>query len=142
MYTGDLYPGGRPQSVFTLDTESMDKVTNADGTDQLRIWLQPGEGANLPDDRGTITFDGVERFAGFSVRHDPGKGLTLWSALAALAGLIATLTIKRRRVFVRLVQDGDVVRVDVGGMSRDDDDGLPEVVREIRDEIVGQSRTS
>jgi cytochrome c biogenesis protein len=142
MYTGDLYPGGRPQSVFTLDTESMDKVTNAKGTDQLRIWLTPGEGANLPDNRGTITFDGVERFAGFSVRHDPGKGLTLWSALAALAGLIATLTIKRRRVFVRLVQDGDVVRVDVGGMSRDDDDGLPEVVQEIRDELVGQSRTS
>ncbi|WP_114201251.1 cytochrome c biogenesis protein ResB [Janibacter anophelis] len=141
MYTGELFPDGRPQSVFTLDTASMEAVDNAEGTDQLRLWLTPGESAELPDGKGTISFDGVERFAGFSVRHDPGKGLTLWSALAALAGLIATLTIKRRRVFVRLVQDGDVVRVDVGGMSKDDDEGLPEIVREIRDELVGQSRT-
>lgn len=142
MYTGELYPGGAPQSVFTLDTDSMAKVENADGTDQLRLWLEPGEGAKLPDGRGTISFDGVERFAGFSVRHDPGKGLTLWSALFALAGLIATLVIKRRRVFVRLVQDGDVVRVDVGGMSRDDDEGLAELVAEVRDELVGQSEAS
>ena len=142
MYTGELFPDGRPQSVFTLDTASMTKVETADGSAQMRLWLTPGEGAKLPGDRGTITFDGVERFAGFSVRHDPGKGLTLWSALFALAGLIATLTIKRRRVFVRLVQEGDVVRVDVGGMSKDDDEGLLEVVEEIRDELVGQSRTS
>ena len=142
MYTGELYPGGAPQSVFTLDTDSMAKVENADGTDQLRLWLEPGEGAKLPDGRGTISFDGVERFAGLSVRHDPGKGLTLWSALFALAGLIATLVIKRRRVFVRLVQEGDVVRVDVGGMSRDDDEGLADLVAEVRDELVGQSEAS
>ena len=142
MYTGELYPDGRPQSVFTLDTASMKKVETKDGKDALRLWLQPGEGATLPDGKGTITFDGVERFAGFSVRHDPGKGLTLWSALAALAGLIATLTIKRRRVFVRLVQEDEGVRVDVGGMSKDDDEGILEIVEEIRDELVGQSRTS
>jgi cytochrome c biogenesis protein len=142
MYTGELYPDGRPQSVFTLDTASMTKVETTDGKDALRLWLTPGEGATLPDGKGTITFDGVERFAGFSVRHDPGKGLTLWSALAALAGLITTLTIKRRRVFVRLVQEGESVRVDVGGMSKDDDEGLLEIVQEIRDELVGQSRTS
>lgn len=142
MYTGELYPDGRPQSVFTLDTESMEKIETTDGNDQLRLWLTPGEGAKLPGDRGTITFDGVERFAGFSVRHDPGKGLTLWSALFALAGLIATLTIKRRRVFVRLVQEGERVRVDVGGMSKDDDEGLVELVGEIRDELVGESRAS
>ena len=143
LYTGELYPGGSPQSVFTLDTQSMTKVETTDGDDQLRLWLEPGEGARLPDDRGTITFDGVERFAGFSVRHDPGKGLTLVSALLALGGLIATLTIKRRRVFVRLVEaDDGRVRVEVGGMSRDDDEGLTDVVAEVRDQLVGESRTS
>ncbi|QBF47045.1 cytochrome c biogenesis protein ResB [Janibacter limosus] len=141
MYTGELYPNGRPQSVFTLDTASMKKVETKDGKDALRLWLQPGEGATLPDGMGTITFDGIERYAGFSVRHDPGKGLTLWSALAALAGLITTLTIKRRRVFVRLVQVGEVVRVEVAGMSKDDDEGILGVVQEIRDELVGESRT-
>lgn len=142
LYSGELYPEGRPQSVFTLATDSMDKVETTDGDDQLRLWLEPGEGAKLPDDRGTITFDGVERYAGFSVRHDPGKGLTLASALFALGGLIATLVLKRRRVFVRLVEEEGRVRVEVAGMSRGDDDGLNDVVAEVRDQLVGESRTS
>ena len=142
LYTGELYPDGRPQSVFTLDTDSMKKVETTDGTDQLRLWLTPGETAKLPDGRGTITFDGIERFAGFSVRHDPGKELTLISSLFALGGLIATLLVKRRRVFVRLTEVDGRVRVEVGGMSRDDDEGLIEVVTEVRDGLVGESRTS
>lgn len=142
LYTGELYPEGRAQSVFTLDTDSMEKVETTDGEDQLRLWLTPGESATLPDGRGKISFDGIERFAGFSVRHDPGKELTLVSALLALGGLIATLTIKRRRVFVRLREEEGRVRVEVGGMSRDDDEGLAEVVDEVRDRLVGESRTS
>ena len=145
MYTGDLYPGGMPQSVFSLDTKGMDKVLTKDGTDQARLWLTPGETAKLPGDRGTISFDGVDRYAGFSVRHDPGKHLVLWSAIAALAGLIASLVLKRRRVFVRVSEaegaDG-VVRVEVGGMSRDDDEGLTDVVTAVRDELVGESEAS
>ena len=68
-----------------------------------------------------------------------GSGKT--TLLFALAGLIATLVIKRRRVFVRLVQVGEVVRVEVAGMSKDDDEGILGVVQEIRDELVGESRT-
>ena len=142
LYTGELYPGGQPQSVFTLDTKSMDKVETTDGTDQTRLWLAPGDTKTLPGDRGTITFDGIERYAGFSVRHDPGEELTLVSALLALGGLITTLLVKRRRVFVRLHEEEGRVRVEVGGMSRDDDEGLTEVVKQVRDRLVGESRTS
>ncbi len=142
MYSGELYPGGAPQSVFSLDTASMDKVLTQDGKDQVRLWLTPGQTKELPGDRGTITFDRVERFAGFSVRHDPGKHLVLGSAIAALLGLIASLVIKRRRVFVRLAEEDGTVRVEVGGMSRDDDEGLAEVVEDVRDRVVGESRTS
>ncbi|WP_338752229.1 cytochrome c biogenesis protein ResB [Janibacter alittae] len=142
LYTGELYPGGSPQSVFTLDTESMDKVETADGTDQTRLWLTPGDTKKLPGDRGTITFDGIERYAGFSVRHDPGEELVLISSLLALGGLIVTLVVRRRRVFVRLTEVDGRVRVEVGGMSRDDDEGLTEVVEQVRDRLIGESRTS
>lgn len=142
LYEGDLYPDGAPQSVFTLDTDSMTAVEAEEGDDQARLWLQPGEGATLPGDRGTITFDGVERFAGLSVRHDPGQQVTLVSALLALAGLVVTLTMKRRRVFVRLgeAEDGRV-RVAVGGMSRDDDDRLGEIVAEVVEDIEARRAT-
>jgi cytochrome c biogenesis protein len=105
-------------------------IPGADGADQLRILLRPGESFELPGGRGSITFDGVERFAGLSIRTDPGKGLTLVAALLSLAGLVASLVIRRRRVFVRVgpgEQPGRTV-VSVGGLAKDDDDGMADEV--------------
>lgn len=100
-WEGDLYPGGRPQSVYTLGTQSMTQLKSASGQ-PLRIWLTPGATVQLPGDRGSISMGSVPRFAGLSVRHDPGKILALWASLAALAGLIGSLVIRRRRVFIRV----------------------------------------
>ncbi len=130
VFEGDLYPGGTPQSVYSLETSGMSQLT-AEGTSQpLRIWIKPGETFTLPGGRGSITFDGVERFAGLSIRSDPGKGLTLAAAMLALAGLVTMLTVRRRRVFVRVTQaepgpDGTPrTLVRVGGLAKDDDEGM------------------
>ena len=128
-YEGDLLPGGRPQSVYVLDIAELTQLRNDKG-DPLRIWLEPGQTYQLPGGRGSISFDGVERFAGLSIRHDPGKFVTLAAALLALAGLIASLVIRRRRVFVRVspaTVPGRTV-VAVGGLAKGDDDGLQDVV--------------
>ncbi len=131
-YEGNLFPGGVPQSVFTLDQRQMTSVPTSSG-DVGRILLRPGQTATLPGGRGSITFDRVERFAGLSIRSDPGKGLTLVAALLALTGLIGTLTLRRRRVFVR-VTPGDregVVRVSLGALAKEDDEGLAGRVEDI-----------
>ncbi|WP_235530666.1 cytochrome c biogenesis protein ResB, partial [Phycicoccus sp. Root563] len=80
-----------------------------------------------------ITFDSVDRFAGLSIRHDPGKFITLAAALLALAGLISSLVVRRRRVFVRVSPAPEAGRtvVTVGGLAKGDDDGLQEVVEDI-----------
>ncbi len=132
VYEGDLNPGGRPQSVYTLDTASLTQLKDAK-KQPLRIWLEPGQTYQLPGGRGSITFDGVTRFAGLSIRHDPGKWLTLASAILALAGLIGSLLIRRRRVFVRVSPsaDGSRTLVSVGGLAKDDDDGLPELLDDV-----------
>jgi cytochrome c biogenesis protein len=132
LYEGDLFPGGRPQSVYTLDTSAMTQVEQANGQ-PLRIWLQPGQTFDLPGGRGSISFDSVDRFAGLSIRHDPGKLVTLGAALAALAGLIASLVVRRRRVFVRVSSgtgEGRTV-VSVGGLAKGDDEGLQELVERV-----------
>jgi cytochrome c biogenesis protein len=144
LYEGELFPEGRPQSVYTLDTQKLTQIKNDKGTDALRIWLEPGQTFELPGDRGSITFDGVERFAGLSIRSDPGKGITLVASLLALAGLIASLVVRRRRVFVRVspgVGPGRTV-VSVGGMAKDDDDTLTEAVEDILDAVQRRMGTS
>ncbi|HET7802246.1 MAG TPA: cytochrome c biogenesis protein ResB, partial [Humibacillus xanthopallidus] len=100
IWEGNLFPGGAPQSVYTLNTDEMKQVTKPDGSPAL-IRLKPGQTYEIPGGRGTGTFDSVKRFAGLSVRTDPGAPISLVSAVLATLGLILGLTIKRRRVFVR-----------------------------------------
>ncbi|WP_270887304.1 cytochrome c biogenesis protein ResB [Pedococcus sp. 5OH_020] len=132
LFEGQLFPGGRPQSVYVLDTAEMTQVKNDKG-EPLRLWLEPGKTITLPGDRGSITFDGVDRFAGLSIRHDPGKLVTLAAALLALAGLVASLVVRRRRVFLRVSPAGPAGRtvVTVAGMAKGDDEGLDRVVQDV-----------
>jgi cytochrome c biogenesis protein len=132
-FEGDLFPSGSPQSVYSLDTASMRPVPGKDGADQLRILLRPGQTYELPGGRGSVTFDKVERFAGLSIRTDPGKSLTLVASLLMLAGLVGSLVIRRRRVFVRVgpaPEPGRTV-VSVGGLAKDDDEGMPEEIEAV-----------
>jgi cytochrome c biogenesis protein len=133
VYEGDLYPQGRPQSVYTLSTEKMTQLKNAKG-EPLRLLLRPGETTQLPDGRGSITFDSVQRWAGLSTRYDPGKAMALGGAIAALAGLIASLVIRRRRVFVRVRSsetDGRRTVVCVGGLAKGEDPRLGKTVENL-----------
>ncbi|HET8601072.1 MAG TPA: cytochrome c biogenesis protein ResB [Segeticoccus sp.] len=140
-YKGTLFPGGQPQSVYTLDTRKMTQIKGAKG-DPLRLWLAPGQSTKLPNGL-TVTFDGVKRWAGLSIRHQPGKQLALVGALAALAGLIASLLIRRRRLFVRVSEveedagggtGGESRRrtlVTVGGLAKGDDPRLEGAVQDV-----------
>jgi len=138
-FSGELFPDGAPQSVYTLDTGGMAPLPGTDGSDQLRILLRPGDTVDLPDGRGSVTFDGVDRFAGLSIRTDPGKSLTLASALLALAGLVASLVVRRRRVFVRVgpAEGGTRTVVSVGGLAKDDDEGMGDEVTAVLEALEG-----
>jgi cytochrome c biogenesis protein len=130
VYEGDLYPQGRPQSVYTLSTEKMTQLRNARG-DPLRLLLKPGQTTALPGGRGSVTFDGIQRWAGLSIRYDPGKILALGGAVAALAGLIASLMSRRRRVFVRLQPVGTRTVVSIGALAKGEDPGLGATVEDL-----------
>ena len=82
----------------------------------------------------------MTRFAGLSIRTDPGKSLTLVAALASLAGLVASLVIRRRRVFVRVGPGAEPGRtlVSVGGLAKDDDDGMPAEIEHLLTALEGR----
>lgn len=134
LFEGELFPDGLPQSVYTLDTDSMQQVLNEDGT-PVSMLIRPGETKELPGDRGSITLEYVPRWAGLTVRYDPGKTLTLAASMAALVGLIASFAGRRRRVFVRATEDAATGRtvVDIAGLARGDD---PRLEREIRQVVL------
>ncbi len=140
VYEGDLYPQGRPQSVYTLSTENMTQLKNAKG-DPLRLLLRPGQSTKLPGGRGSVSFDGVQRWAGLSIRYDPGKILALGGAVAALAGLIASLMIRRRRVFIRVRPVRGRTVVSIGGLAKGEDPGLGPMIEDLLTSIARTSQT-
>ena len=145
VWEGTLFPGGTPQSVYTLNTEAMKQVTKPDGSPVL-VRLKPGQTYELPGGRGSITFDSVKRFAGLSVRHDPGEVIALVSAILTTGGLILALTIKRRRVFVRVRRgdgpDGPATVVSIGGLSKDSDAGLTSIIQAVHDHLAERTSAS
>ncbi len=131
-YTGDLsMDDGDSQSVYLLDKGKMQLVKNDDGS-MFRVDLQPGQSIDLPDGAGSVTFEGVDRWTRLQISKTPGMHLALGGVVAALVGLLLSLFIRPRRVWVRAEQH----RVDVGGLDRstagDVEAEVAEVVRRLR----------
>lgn len=121
-YTGDLGLGsGASQSVYVLDKTDLEAVTGPDGA-PLRQSLNIGDTMTLPNGQGSLTFDGVSRFANFQIAYDPGKELALLAAIMLLVGLTTSLVVRRRRIWVRVTPleplDGQPrTRVEVARLS-------------------------
>ena len=118
-YVGDLgMDQGVPQSVYELDTDRMEPVLDEDG-EPLQIILSPGRGVRLPDGLGTVRLEGWQRWVKLQVSHSPAKNPTLVAISLGLVGLMGSLFIRRRRVWVRVTPDeAGGSRVEVGGLDR------------------------
>ena len=109
---------GAPSNIYTLDTTGMAQVTN--GKEKARFVLSPGQGYKLPDGRGSIQFNGWQRWAKIQASRTPGLPLTFVSVLLAVAGLCVSLFSRSRRVWVRTTSGDDGLRVEIGGLDRSD----------------------
>ncbi|HXP21164.1 MAG TPA: cytochrome c biogenesis protein ResB [Streptosporangiaceae bacterium] len=114
-YAGDLGLNGQPQSVYTLDTSHMHKLAVAP------VPLAPGQSIKLPHGLGTLTFTGYRQWISLAITYDPGQLPALISAILALAGLVLSFCVRRRRMFVRAqVGAGGRTVVEVAGLTRSD----------------------
>jgi cytochrome c biogenesis protein len=115
-YAGNLgLNSGASQSVYDLDLSAMH---------QLPVTPQPlaiGHSMQLPDGDGTITYTGYRQWVSLAVTYDPGQIPALISGCLALAGLILSFLVRRRRVFVRAeAGPGGSTLVEFGGLARSD----------------------
>ncbi|GAA5002527.1 hypothetical protein GCM10025734_39160 [Kitasatospora paranensis] len=131
MYAGDLgTDSGLPQNVYQLDTTHLTQLKQ-DGK-LASAALKPGQTWTLPDGYGTLTFDGYRQWAQFSVSHRPGNAIALAGAVCAILGLIGSLFVQRRRIWVRATTTPDgVTLVEVAGLARSDSSRTAEELAEL-----------
>ncbi|NNG20771.1 cytochrome c biogenesis protein ResB [Naumannella sp. ID2617S] len=107
---------GVPENVYSLDKRGMTQLTRPNG-DLLRQRLRQGETWTLPEGRGSISFDGYQRWVTLQVSSTPGMWLTLTSVMIGVAGLCLSLFVRPRRLWIRVRPDGTA---EVAGLDRAD----------------------
>ncbi len=118
-YAGNLgLDSGAPQSVYQLQTSGMRRLPIDPRP------LLPGQSMKLPNDSGTVTFTGYKQWISVQVTYDPGRVPALVSAIVAIAGLLLSFLVRRRRLFVRVSPAGGDgtggAEVEFGGLARSD----------------------
>jgi cytochrome c biogenesis protein len=135
---GDLgNDSGRGQSIFNVDQAMVDSGRL---TKVARRNLRPGEELAL-DDGTTVRFDGIEQWTSLQVSHDPAQLWVLVSAVFVLAGLGVSLTVKRRRFWVRATpaaggEPDERTVVELGGLARTDQAGYGEEFARLAETVV------
>jgi cytochrome c biogenesis protein len=145
VYAGDLgINKGVPKSVFSLDPTGMTQI--AGGTAPTpALQLKPGETAKLRGGYGSITFENaspkaasndlsksVKRFISLDVHSDPTQGWVLIFAILVVGGLLTSLFVPRRRVWVKVAEREDGgLRIEYAGLARGEDPGLDAAVADV-----------
>ncbi|MFI1396351.1 cytochrome c biogenesis protein ResB [Streptomyces sp. NPDC020681] len=143
-YHGSLgVDSGLLQNVYQLDTSKM-KAFKDDKGRILKKDLLPGETLTLPDGAGSITFEkDVKEWATFQISEQPASGWALTGAVAAIAGLVGSLFIQRRRLWVRAVTGDDgVTVVEMAGLGRSESAKLPEELADLAGTLHAQAPTA
>lgn len=131
VYVGNLgLDNGIPSNVFELSVHGLKQVAGGkSGTKALKMQL--GETIELPNGLGTVTWDGLKRFASLDIDYNPMQVWVLIFAILAFAGLISSLLIPRRRIFARKTDEG----FELAAMSKNDDPRLQGLLEDIIGEL-------
>lgn len=147
VYSGDLgLDDGVPTSVYSLNTDEMEPLATRT-SDIKPLELVPGQTQELPNGLGTVTFEdaspgaaegdfsgSVPRFASFDIHHDPTQAWVLLFAVLVLGGLLTSLFVPRRRLWVKAVDQADgSVRLEYAGLARGEDPALEAAVTSLAD---------
>jgi len=144
IYAGDTgLDSGRPQSLYSLDPRLIDqhrlnrvKRVNLRVGDQVRIDQGPAAGT-------VVRFDGAVPFVNLQVSHDPGQIWVLVFAIAMMTGLVVSLLVRRRRIWVRLLPGTPgTVNVQVGGLARTDNAGWGDEFEQIVERLQQGLKTT
>ncbi len=126
VWAGNL--GAGAQNVYTLDTSQMHLVAGPTAKAKP-IELSPASPtATLPNGLGSVHLDGITRFAALDIHHDPSQGWVAGFVIITVAGLITSLLIPRRRMWLKVTDDDGTLRLEYAALARGDDPSLERAV--------------
>ncbi|MGB3522344.1 MAG: cytochrome c biogenesis protein ResB [Mycobacterium sp.] len=159
VYRGDTgLDTGRPQSLFTLDSRLIDQGRLSK---VARSNLKAGEQIRL-DDGTKVRFDGAVPFVNIQVSHDPAELWVLVFAMTMMAGLVVSLVVRRRRIWIRITPtesmgpglssragapssppteptgQAGTVNVELGGLARTDNSGWGDEFERLSTKLFGK----
>ncbi|MEU0239479.1 cytochrome c biogenesis protein ResB [Nocardiopsis sp. NPDC006198] len=132
-YRGDLGMLD-PQSVYQLQTSGMEEL----GSSPV---LGIGDSWDLPDGAGSITFTGYSEYISLQTNRDGARVPALAAATLAVLGLVTTLFVRPRRVWVRATRGADGrTRVELSGLGKTEVAGNNAEFHELTTELAGRLR--
>lgn len=127
VYVGDLgLDSGVPSNVFSLAVHGLKQVAGGKSGTKA-VTLELGQTVELPEDLGTVSWDGLKRFASLDIDYNPMQIWVFVFTVLAFIGLVTSLLTPRRRVFVRKTEDG----FEIAGMSKNEDPRLQGILEEL-----------
>jgi len=85
----------------------------------------------LPGGAGTVTFDGMQDWVRVQIAKAPGTKVALAGVILALLGLLGSLFIRPRRMWVRARREDGQTVVEVAGLDRSTGGDVADEVRAI-----------
>lgn len=149
-YKGDL----GNTTAFTIDSSHATKVTGPGGRAfnlMLKIpgrpFLKLANGTELtntvklPDGLGTLSFDGIAEWNRLQISQQPGRLVALGGVILALFGLMGSLFIRPRRVWVRATPTAGGTLVEIAALDRTGGGDTAAYVTALKDKLAMKEHT-
>jgi cytochrome c biogenesis protein len=133
VFTGDLgLDKGVAVNAYALNEDGLTKIAGFN-TDVAGLQLTEGTSSELPNGLGSIEFTGIQRYVSVDIHHDPTPAFALLFAMLILGGLLLSLFVPRRRVWIKALPgvDGRPTRVEYAGLARGEDPTLERAVADL-----------
>jgi len=127
---------GIPRNVYSLNTDDMTQLAGGDAV-MSAIVLGLGQEQQLPGGLGSVSFEALPRYISVDIHRDPTQIPVAIFSLLVVLGLVTSLFVVRRRVWVKCgVEGGVVAQVELAALSRNDDPGQEAAIDHIAQGIL------
>ena len=123
---------GRAQLTHTCSRRA---AVTANSGEPLTLTIPLGQSRRLPDGLGTVSFDGLRRWSRLQISSTPAEQFALGGVLLGFLGLLGSLFIRPRRVWLRIHRSEDGSAIELGGLDRREGHGLDQTLTDLLADI-------